>query len=234
MMIKSNYIKVFKCLLLSFFILEMALPLFSQKTSRTYGVFGGADFYSTYFEKYQELDTREQIGLNYRMGFITGQMNDSVVANTRVGFYVVYRSFHISFKPDHLDPNYTGYLTQVNPKYWIAAIPFSINWKLYRGNDYFLKANTGIALEVSYFRTETTEFSTGESTNSYKLIEDTDWRTGIPITLAIGTEINITGNLRLGIYPTFSFYLKKFVESTEAGYASTYGINLFLTTIPIK
>lgn len=70
------------------------------------------------------------------------------------------------------------------------------------------------------------------SENSYRLITDYDWRTGIPLSLGLGVDFDLSEKTRIGLYPQINFYLKKFNPKTETDLANTININLFLLVKP--
>jgi len=223
---KLKYIKTNKILLLLF-----ALPLITkaqevQNTPLSIGLIAGYEFSSAYYENNDVIQFDEHIKTNYSFGFLLGRLDDSRLIGFKYGIYYKYRSFQIDIKADQLDPNYNNFLTKIKPEYHIIGIPVFAHWKLYSGNSYFIRAITGLSFEMSIIRNEKSKFNDGTITESRRLIADNDWRTGIPLNLGIGADIDLGEKFRLGLYPTMNLYLNKFNLASESSYASTFGINL--------
>lgn len=206
----------------------LTLTGYTQKQKFSFGMFAGYEFSSAYFEKLDNIPSNEKIKTNYRFGLIMGRLVDTSLINFNVGIYYQYRSFSVNISVDELDPNYINYLTKINPEYHIIGLPLSVDWKLFSKNNYFIRAKTGLCFEISIYRKEYSEYNNGVISKSRRLIADDDWRTGIPLVLGIGADVDLSKNFRFGFYPSINFYLKKFNGAAESGYSSTFGVNLYL------
>ena len=223
------YIKKYSKAFLLTLSLGLAFIGHTQDRKVSYEINMGYEFASAYYEKHTDIPTIENIKANIKLGIIGVWNNDTGLVSRSVGIYYRYRSFQVKMNVQDIDPNYNTFLTSVNPQYHIVGIPFALNWKVFTKNNLLIQVKTGLSFEVSVYRYEFSEYNDGAKKRSSKLVRGNyDWQTGIPLVLGFGADYQLNKEIKLGFYPTVNFYFKKFDSMTEAGYASVFGIDLFL------
>ncbi len=227
-LILLKYISRYKILAFATCMTCLSVSVYAQKQKRSFGIMTSYCFSSAYFEKHDNIPSNEKINANYRIGVISGRLTDTNIVCFKLGLYYQYMSFTLNIHVEDLDPNYKNYLTAIKPEYQIIGLPVFMDWKIYNKKNFYLRLNTGLSFEISVWRYEESVFSNGESLKSRRLIADNDWRSGIPLVIGFGADVDLGSKYRIGIYPSLNFYMKKFNEAAEASYACTFSINLFL------
>jgi hypothetical protein len=224
-----RYIKKYKIVFVIVLLGLSSLESNAQTRKFSFGFNAGYEFASAYFEKHKDLPTNERITGNYSIGLMVERLNDSSLISFTSGVYFKYRSFRVNVNVDNLDPNYTDYLTTIKPEYYIFGFPITVNWNLIRKGRFSFGVKTGMALEVLFYTKEKSEFNNGEVEDSQQLTPYYhDKKIGVPLVIGLGADINLDKNIKIGLYPVMNLYMKKFYSTTEAGYSSVFGVNLFV------
>jgi hypothetical protein len=224
-----RYIKKYKIVFVIVLLGLSSLESYAQMRKFSFGFNAGYEFASAYFEKHKDLPTNERITGNYSIGLMVERLNDSSLISFTSGVYFKYRSFRVNVNVDNLDPNYTDYLTTIKPEYYIFGFPITVNWAFLRRGKFDLRVKTGMAFEVLFYTKEKSEFNNGEVEDSQQLTPYChDKKIGVPLVIGLGADINLDKNIKIGLYPVMNLYMKKFYSTTEAGYSSVFGVNLFV------
>ena len=224
-----RYIKKYKIVFVIVLLGLSSRESNAQTRKFSFGFNAGYEFASAYYEKHMDLPTSERITDNYSIGLMVERLNDSSLISFTSGVYFKYRSFRINVNVDNLDPNYTDYLTTIKPEYYIFGFPITVNWTFLRKGRFSFGVKTGMALEVLFYTKEKSEFNNGEIVDSQRLTPYYhDKKIGVPLVIGLGADINLDKNIRIGLYPVMNLYMKKFYSTTEAGYSSVFGVNLFV------
>ena len=224
-----RYIKKYKIVFVIVLLGLSSRESDAQTRKFLFGFNAGYEFATAYFEKHKDLPTTEKISENYELGFVIEKLNDSSFVSFSTGAYFRYRSFRVSIDVDNLDPNYTDYLTTIEPEYYIAGFPVIVNWTLLKRGNFSFGVKTGMALEVLFYTKEKSEFNDGKVMDSQRLTPyHHDKKVGIPLIIGLGADVNLENDIKIGLYPVMNLYMKKFYSTTEAGYSSVFGVNLFV------